>query len=194
MNMIDNLLLNLELKREAVEALKPYQKAIEALKVDYVGYREFFIDGTSIAFCTNNDWYNVQTEKALNEDMAIHYAQELLSSQKTGFHYVIRSLTTVSNRFLKTLVKCDMCNSLLIYRRLPNAIRMYSFIFSKNNLTSLNFFINKLQEFENIVDLYQNNLAELCAKEKYKPLHTVLFSKKVVENIFDNVSLPMSVF
>lgn len=187
--MLDNFLLNLDLKKEAEEILKPYQNKIKTFNVDYVGYREFFIDGTSIAFCTNNEWYRVQSEEFLNEDMAIHYAQELLSLQKTGYHYMIRSLSTVNNRFLKTLVACDMCNSLIIYRKFPNVIRLYSFIFSKNNLTSLNLFVNKAKEFEKIIDLYQDDIAELCQKPKYRSLYTSLFSKKVAQSIFEAVSL-----
>ena len=58
-DFLANKELNLKLKNEAINTLPQYLSEALALKVDYIGYREFYDDGTSMAFCSNEEWYDL---------------------------------------------------------------------------------------------------------------------------------------
>jgi DNA-binding CsgD family transcriptional regulator len=184
--------LDLELKEELTKILTPYQEKIKALNIDYIGYREFYPDGTSMGFCSNDRWYEAHKETILNEDMAIHYAKEITDLNEQGFDYIIRTSNTVNNRFLDFLLSHDICNSLLIYKKSRNIINQYSFIASTKNLSALNFFFNKRQEFVDIINLYEAEFARVCAQPKYLALRRLLFLEKTATKLFSNFSITPS--
>lgn len=186
-DFLANKALNLKLKNEVINTLPQYLSEALALKVDYVGYREFYNDGTSMAFCSNEEWYNVIQDKETFDSMAIHYSQELMSLNRNGFNYVIRTPACINNHFLRELLLRDMCNSLLIYKKDRKIIRMYSFIASISNLSALNYFFNRWQSFEMIVNTYKDELAGIFKKKEYQQLRQPLFNQKILNNIFNQI-------
>lgn len=186
-DFLANKELNLKLKNEAINTLPQYLSEALALKVDYIGYREFYDDGTSMAFCSNEEWYNLVEDKETFDSMVIHYSQELMSLNRNGFNYVIRTPACINNQFLRELLLRDMCNSLLIYKKTKKIIRMYAFIASASNLAALNYFFNKWQSFEIIVNTYKDELASIFEKEEYQSLRQPLFDQKILNNIFNQI-------
>ena len=183
-----SIALDLEMHDECLKAISIHLDKIKSLKIDYVGYREFYYDGTSLAFCTNKGWYKVLYNRDIEVDMSIHYAKELMSLNKTGYNFIIRTLSRAKNRFLKELLKNDMCNSLIIYRKEPDIIRMYSFIAHKYYQAVLDYFVTDRDLFVGLVDLYKDNLTQILQKEKYHPLRKTLFNKAIAAEIFSHKS------
>ncbi|MGI4775972.1 MAG: response regulator transcription factor [Janthinobacterium lividum] len=177
--------LNLQLRSEVMISISQYLDYLKDLGVSYVGYREFYRDGTSAAFCSNIKWYDVH----MQEDMCIHYSQELIGLKRRGHRYIIRSSHDTHNRFLQKLKEQDMCNSLIIYAKEKDMIRMYSFIASLQNDKVINFFINRLSEFEKIANLYSQNLREIFNKDIYFPARLPLLSSRTIDNVLDNSSI-----
>lgn len=189
--------LDLKLREEVMDSLRQYIEQIRNLNIDHIGYREFFDDGTSMAFCSKKEWYDVAPySDEMSADMSIHYAMELISLNKNGFDYIIRAISAVNNRFLEQLLLQDMCNSLLIYRREKKVIKMYSFITSKKNISAINYFFNKKDLLESFVELYKDKLAFIFRKDEYRELRRPLFSNKVINSIFvdNNLSKERIIF
>ena len=142
-----------------------------------------------MAFCSKLEWYVVAPYvEGMNIDMSIHYALELLKLNKDGFDYIVRSISSINNKFLEQLSLQDMCNSLLIYKREGKVIKMFSFIASKSNKTALNYFFNNREKFEEMIKLYENDLAIIFKKVEYQKLRQPLFNQNVVNSIFKNSS------
>lgn len=178
--------LDLKLRKEVMDRLDQYSGHIKNLNINHVGYREFFDDGTSIAFCSKEEWYEIAPySEEMNADMSIHYALELISLKQNGFDYIIRSISSANNRFLEQLLLQDMCNSLLIYKKEDKMIKMFSFIAARTNTAALNYFFNYRSKFEAIINLYKNDLAYIFKKEEYQALRKPLFNKNVTNGIFD---------
>jgi DNA-binding CsgD family transcriptional regulator len=180
--------LDLQLREEVLELLQKYQNEISNLNIDHIGYREFHKDGTSMAFCSKKEWYDIApySEEIIN-DMSIHYALELISLNKKGYNFIIRSISLANNRFLKELLRQDMCNSLLIYKRDKDIIKQYSFITSSSNVSILNHFFNKKDNFEKIIELYKHELSNIFQQNKYQELNLQLFNEKTANTIFEGV-------
>lgn len=97
--------LDLKLRQEVMTALDQYSEYINKLNIDHIGYREFCDDGTSIAFCSKKEWYEVAPySDEMNSDMSIHYALELISLNKNGYDYIVRSISSVNNRVSRAIV------------------------------------------------------------------------------------------
>lgn len=176
--------LDLEMRDECMNAISMYLNKIKALKVDNIGYREFYPDGSSIAFCSNIAWYDVFYEKNIEVDMSIHYAKELKELKKMGYNFVIRTLARAKNRFLRELLNNDMCNSLLVYKKEPNIIKMYSFIAHTYYQTALDYFITERDMFVEIIDLYADQLSTIFQRNKYNVLKKQIFNKLTTDDIF----------
>jgi DNA-binding CsgD family transcriptional regulator len=180
-----NKSLDLELRNEVMCTMSKYMDSIKLLKVDHIGYREFHEDGSSIAFCSNEAWYELVLDEEMTRDMSTHYAQELMLIKKNNFNCIIRAASCANNRFLRELLMRDMCNSLLVYKREKGIIKMYSFIASNSNISALNFFFNKHQLFELVVNSYKDELANVLQKKEYQPLRQPLFCAQLVSDIFN---------
>ena len=181
--------LDLKLRNEVMNTLNQYSEHIKKLNINHIGYREFWDDGTSIAFCSKEEWYKVAPySEEMNSDMSIHYALELISIKKNGFDYIVRSISSVNNRFLEQLLRHDICNSLLIYKKEDKVIKMFSFIASKSNTTTLNYFFNNRDKFEAVINLYKEDLANIFKKDEYQELRMPLFNQNVVSSIFEKTN------
>ncbi len=187
--MNDDFLLNIKLRKHFEQLLGEYKHIIGHLKVDYIGYREFYDDGTSIGVCTNDRWYYIEKDQTFNEDMAVHYVKELSELSDNNLNFVIRTSATVQNRFLQALLSHDICNSLLVYKKHSNKICQYAFIASTKNFSALTFFVNNSGEFVEATALFQEDFSNLFAKHEYYPLRMPLFSKTVAKKLFLNIKL-----
>lgn len=174
------------LRKEIFLKLNPYYEKAQKLKIDHIGYREFHRDGTSAAFCSHSGWYEVQLDEEAMHDMSLHYAQELMIANRDKFGLFIRNTMNVNNRFLQELMMKDMCNSLIVYRKSRDVIRLFAFIANSSNHAALNYFVNKTASFEGLVTSYQHEFINIFQKPEYLELRKPLFSKKVVEQIFTN--------
>ncbi len=47
--------LDLKLREEVMNSFQQYIEQIRNLNINHLGYREFFDDGTSIAFCSKRE-------------------------------------------------------------------------------------------------------------------------------------------
>jgi DNA-binding CsgD family transcriptional regulator len=175
--------LSLKLKNEALAVIKPHLSDIEEFAIEYIGCREFHRDGSSIAFCSQTEWYEVVMNKEFQQEMSLHYTQELLTLKRNKFNCIIRTSANAHNPFLQELVKRDMCNSLLIYKIGQDIITMYSFIASKINISALNKFFNKRFYFEEAVNAFQSDLAKLFQKSEYQTLRLPLIPESIMEQI-----------
>lgn len=182
--------LDLLLRKEVLQVIKEYEDEIKCLNINYIGYREFYRDGTSMAFCSNLNWYDIAPySEEMKVDMAIHYALELIFLKKNEFNYIVRTTSFIKNKFIKSLSSQDMCNSLLIYKKEKDIIKMYSFIASKNNKEAMNYFVNKKDYYDYVVSLYQEKLFNIFKKKEYNELRLPLFNKETTEIIFKNETI-----
>lgn len=173
---------NLYLRDETISFLEDYITYVKQLGISYVGYREFYSDGTSKAFCSNNNWYNIDASK----DMSIHYLQELLNIKRNQHNYVVRSAYNAHNPFLQKLKESDMCNSLIIYKRENNVIKLFSFIAKITDSQIVNSFLNELSTFNDLVESYNQGLENIFKKEIYDILKKPLIPPEMAVKIFKN--------
>lgn len=181
-----NKLLDLELRSESVEVLNKHTDTIKLLNVDHLGYREFYEDGSSMAFCSNKAWYEVVLNNEMFRDMSLHYALELLSISRKNYKCIIRTASNANNRFLKELLKSDLCNSLLFYKREKHIIKMYSFIATLSNGAALTHLVNNQPLIESVISSYKDELENIFKKDKYLPLRQNLFKGGLVNDIFNH--------
>ncbi|PCJ28927.1 MAG: hypothetical protein COA94_03335 [Rickettsiales bacterium] len=183
--------LNLELRTETLELVKDYFTQLKMFKVDHIGYREFRKDGTSMAFCSHLDWYDVDTDVVYKEEMANHYAKELIFLVKNQFDCITRSASSINNKFLQELSSKDMCNSFLIYKNTEDVIYMYAFISSSLNPDALSYFVNQSGFLEELINKYKATFASVFQKSKYQELREQMFSEKVAQHIFSDLTSSM---
>lgn len=176
--------LNYLLRNEVIDKLQPYLFTLQSFKADYIGYREFYNDGTSIGFCSNKSWYNYKEDYQSVKNMSIHYTQELMSLVNNNFDFVIRTAANANNPFLQELMKYDMCNSVILYKKTPQVIRHYAIIAKSDNTSSLNHFINKRQDIEDFIENIKLILQSIFQKEIYLPLRMPLLPKGLVHDLF----------
>jgi DNA-binding CsgD family transcriptional regulator len=166
------------------EIYSPYIEKLGKYKPDYVGYRCFNNDGTSMLYCSSDAWYENPIDP---EEEAMHYAKELLLINTEEFNFVVRSPSGINTPFLKELYLRDMCNSILFYKVEKKSVQMFAFIFSSTNLAAMNYFINCREVFENIAISCQEEIIALCSKPEFVSLKKPLFSEKMAKNIFSKV-------
>ena len=179
-----NRSLDFRLRQYALKMLEEYITPLKEIKVDYIGYREFYRDGTSMAFCTSPGWYEVSKDIKLMSEMATHYAHELLFVIRNKFHCIIRSASNANNTFLRKLLIHDMCNSLLFYIKSKKVIKMYSFISSVDNHSAPHFFMNERFKLELFINSHSEIMESILRKAEFQSLRTKLFSKDIADCIF----------
>jgi DNA-binding CsgD family transcriptional regulator len=117
--------------------------------------------------------------------MSIHYALELLSVNRGNYKYIIRTPSNANNRFLKALLKRDLCNSLLFYKKEKHIIKMYSFIATRSDAAALTHLINNQPLIESVTGSYGTELENIFKKAKYLPLRQNLFKRSLANDIFN---------
>lgn len=177
--------LNLRLRAEVIKAINPYLAEMQGLSIEYIGYREFYSDGTSMGMCSREIWYDSILDADFITDMGIHYTQEMMLLERAGFNYVIRTAINANNRFLKELLKKDLCNSLIFYKKDKEVIRMFCFIASSSNTLALNYFFNKRYIFELIVSSCEEKITNIFLQQKYKELRIPLIEQKVIKILLE---------
>ena len=175
-----------QLKKELQLVLNPQIQKLGAIRPDFIGWRDFLSDGTSLSYCSNNLYY---TEKPIVAEASFHYMQEILWLNRRGFKIVVRTPSLVNNAFLKKLENMDMCNSIIIYKKDINVIQMFCFIFKANNIGAMSFFVNEKEKFEVIAEKCLNKTLDISKSDKYFHLRDQLFSNDQAASIFEDCLL-----
>lgn len=119
----------------------------------------------------------------------IHYSQEILNNTNCAHSFVVRISDNMNSNFLRRLLLENICNSLVIYKKNQDKIRVYGFIGTNQSPCIISFFINHRDYFENIIDNQCNRLSEIFYDEKYyEDFNMPLFSKSIASRIFANSS------
>lgn len=159
----------------------PYLTKLDYVEPDFIGWRDFKRDGTSLSYCSNEIF---EKNKPNIKDTSIHYMQEILWLNKQNFKIILRVPDFAQNRFLKQLKDMDMCNSIIIYKRNDDIIQIFCFIFKSQNISAMNFFINQRERFEIIAEQCFKDLVPIA--HKYTLLREKLFSIEQASSLFEN--------
>lgn len=185
MKQFVNRNLNFCLQEECIKAIECYLKELKDLQIESFGYREFYLDGTSMGICSSETWYEAILDANFIADMGMHYTQEIMLLERKGFDYIIRTATNANNRFLRQLLIQDLCNSLIFYKKSKEVIRMFCFIAPSSNLSALNYFVNKRFVFESIAVSCEAKLTNIFLQQKYQKLRISLIAPEVVKKILE---------
>jgi len=178
--------LEVALREEILGKVEPYFAWLRKVKVDHIGYREFCADGNSRAFCSHLGWYKVKIDEQMHQEMAEHYAKEIIGLQNKQFKFCVRNKFLARNKFLQALLAQNMCNSLIVYQQEPKIIRMYAFISYLENVEAINYFFNLHNTIEQIMESYSSIIAQIIEQPKYEALRRPLFTDKVTSKVFTN--------
>jgi DNA-binding CsgD family transcriptional regulator len=185
LKMNDSKIQN-EYKKIMQKTLEQYLQKLVGLRPDFVGYRNFYPDGGSMVYCSNEKWPDDDIKK---EDIAFHYAREIILLKRESFKVIIRTPSVANTPFLKGLLSLDMCNSIIVYKKEYGIIHMFCFIFKSSNLATLNFFVNQRERFEEVAKDCLQLSYNISSNNNYISLRENLFSRKVALSLFEEEDL-----
>lgn len=173
-------------KYKVIEILDQETKKLGVDFIFHYGFREFYPDGTTMGISTNEDWNKITVDTMFKTEMEKHYLTELKEAMHKPIHYVLRTRDQAINNFQHKLLTVNMSNSLIIYKKTDDLIRGYFFINHPNNYESLNFFINNLVLFNDIIistDYIVSQDSSLLDELEPQKFH--LFSEKTISEILN---------
>ncbi len=184
------ILLNFKLKTEFVRVLDRHQGKIDPLNMYYTGYREFYVDGSSLSISKNANYYNMVKNWIANTDNSIGYIEDLAKLESQKLHLVFCKALPATAGFINQLVPWKRSNSILIYQKTHNKIIQYIFSTSAIDLKELSLLVNKSKEFEGLISSFRDDVAKIFAQTKYSTLRRPLFSERVAKKLFYILGLP----
>jgi DNA-binding CsgD family transcriptional regulator len=122
--------------------------------------RIFLKNGYSVSLTTNRRWNDflcdIENQRCIKE----HYSYYLKYIAQNGLKYQIRRPEDANTDFLKHLEKAKMCNALTIFKRSEDMVIACFFSALPSNAEAINFFYNKLEVFNKIADLIEQEFLQ----------------------------------
>ena len=173
--------------------IKILEQETKKFGIDFIyhfGFREFYLDGSTLGISSNEDWNKIILEILFKTEMEKQYLNELVSAMSNilnnGVSHVIRTRDHIINEFQHRLVSVEMSNSLIIYKKIGNLIRGYYFINNPDDHASLSFFINNLSLFHKITNSIDSIIDDdQTIVDELLPQKFQLFSEKKMSDILN---------
>lgn len=177
---------SIEIRNKIVRPLRSYLVKAKEHGADYLGYRYFRINGESFGFTTNNRWYEIEKDKEFYEYQKKHLEQEIISLLSNGLRYVMRTQEETDNKYLKDLCERGMGNSIGIYRFSPEKVEHYFFISAYRDLYYRNLMMNRLSNFEELVEQMAPVISTAFDSLEEEPEAEFILNENIRNSIFSN--------
>jgi len=126
--------------------------------VVHCGMRSLLYNGGFLGLTTLKEW-NSSVEKQIATNFAKdHFLKEVSFILRHDLKYIIRSKDLANNQFLISLVESKMCNGIGIYSINKYGVVGYFFNAKSNNQEAIQFFINQMHLFQEVVNVVDKKL------------------------------------
>lgn len=172
----------LDFMQSVCEKITPLVEPLsQHFKLNMIGYRKFFSDGTCFNTSSNFEWTKFIHEKFSNT-MLPNYENELSSALKEGKRYFLRiGEPDPQDVHLSTLYERDVWNTLSIYKKDIDSIDVFYFASTRENYKIINRYFNDLQLFEKFSHYFKDKIYDIISPEEMKKASSLTISPKFFE-------------
>ena len=129
---------------------------LNSLGIKEFGYRQFHSSGKTVGYCSQLKWNKFVEQQNFFKEMSFYYSKEINNLLEQKQKYCLRTGKRVKTSFfLEALYNHGLWNTLVVYKYNTDKIEGYYFISSLENDSIVNFYLNRLDLFEQFVNAVQ---------------------------------------
>jgi len=170
---------SIEISQSICEKLQPtILPLLKLFDIKTLGYRKFYLDGTSFGF-SNNDVLTKFWQEKFDKKIIPNYANEVSSVvNREKMHFFRMGIPDPQNLFLSCMYDLNIWNTLSFYRKSPDGVEGFYFASTKENQKIIESYLNNMNLFDRFSLYFKNKISDIMSEADMKNASSLTVSPK----------------